>query len=66
MDENGVALGVAGKQRVIIPKREGCPHTSGGSVSREWATSSECVSLGGRRLPLWMVFKGKIVGNKSK
>jgi hypothetical protein len=32
LDEKGVPLGVAGKQRVIpIPKTEKNPHTSGGS-----------------------------------
>ena len=40
MDEKGVALGVAGKQRVIIPKREKNPHTSGGSGNREWVTAT--------------------------
>ncbi|KAN0067847.1 hypothetical protein V8E54_014094 [Elaphomyces granulatus] len=35
MDEKGVALGVAGKLRVIIPKTEKNPHTSGGSGSRD-------------------------------
>lgn len=64
MDEKGVALGIAGKQRVIIPKREGCPHTSGGSATREWATTSETISLTGRKLPLWMIFKGAINQDK--
>ena len=58
MDEKGVALGVAGKQRVIIPKTEKNPHTSGGSGSREWATATETCSLTGRLLPSWTIFKG--------
>jgi DDE superfamily endonuclease len=58
MDEKGVALSVAGKQRVIIPKREKNPHTSGGSGSREWATATESCSLTGRILPSWTIFKG--------
>lgn len=58
MDEKGVALGVAGKQRVIIPKTEKNPHTSGGSGNREWATATETCSLTGRILPSWTIFKG--------
>jgi hypothetical protein len=58
MDEKGVALGVAGKQRVIIPKTEKNPHTSGGSGSREWVTATETCSLTGRMLPSWTIFKG--------
>jgi hypothetical protein len=58
MDEKGVALGVAGKQRVIIPKTEKNPHTSGGSGSREWATATETCSLTGNLLPSWTIFKG--------
>lgn len=58
MDEKGVALGVAGKLKVIIPYNEKGAHTSGGSSNREWATTSETVSLDGRKLPLWMIFKG--------
>jgi DDE superfamily endonuclease len=58
MDEKGVALGVAGKQRVIIPKTEKNPHTSGGSGSREWATATETCSLTGHLLPSWTIFKG--------
>ena len=57
MDEKGVALGVAGKQRVIIPKTEKNPHTSGGSGSRECATATETCSLTGRMLPSWTIFK---------
>ena len=58
MDEKGVALGVSGKQHVIIPKTDKNPCTSAGSGSREWATSSECCSLTGRMLPTWTIFKG--------
>lgn len=64
MDEKGVALGVAGKLRVIIPKREKNPHTSGGSGSREWVTATEACSLTGRILPSWTIFKG--VKNQDK
>jgi hypothetical protein len=58
IDEKGVALGVAGKERVIIPKTEKTPHTSGGSGSREWVTATETCSLTERILSSWTVFKG--------
>jgi len=58
MDEKGVMLGVAGKQRVIIPKTEKNLYTSNGSGNRDWATSTETCSLTGRILPSWTIFKG--------
>jgi hypothetical protein len=64
MDEKGVMLGVAGKVAVIIPKTEKNPHTSNGSGNRDWATSTECISLTGRLLPSWTIFKGKLNLNK--
>jgi len=60
MDEKGVMLGVAGKVAVIIPKTEKNPHTSNGSGNRDWTTSTECISLTGRLLPSWTIFKGKL------
>ena len=56
LDEKGVMLGVA---RVIISKHEKNPHTTQ-SGNREWVTSTECVSLLGRKLGSWTIFKGKV------
>jgi len=54
LDEKGVMLGVAGKARVIISKYEKNPHTTQ-SGNREWVTSTECVSLLGRKLGSWTI-----------
>jgi len=59
LDEKGVMLGVTGKARVIISKHDKNPHTTH-SGNREWVTSTECVSLLGRKLGSWTIFKGKV------
>jgi len=59
MDEKGVMMGISGKLNIIIPKTAKNPNHSGGSGNREWVTSTECVSLTGRKLPSWTIFKGK-------
>jgi hypothetical protein len=66
MDEKGVMLAVSGKARVIVSKYGKNPHITH-SVNREWVTSTECVSMLGRKLASWTIFKGKVsqVGHKK-
>lgn len=57
MDEKGFAMGVQGKQKVILPKLENAIRTQCGN--REWVSLIECVSVDGFLLPPWIIFKGK-------
>jgi hypothetical protein len=59
MDEKGILLGVIGKVKVILSKyeKQGFLTQDG---SREWVTLLECISMEGRRVPPWLIFKGKI------
>jgi hypothetical protein len=52
-------MGMANKLKVIISKYKNPYLTHSGN--REWATSTECCSLTGRRLGSWTIFKGKVV-----
>jgi DDE superfamily endonuclease len=58
IDEKGVMMGVSGKTRVIIPKSSKNPHTTHPG-NREWVTSTECISMAGKKLGSWTIFKGK-------
>src|SRR5450432_953245 len=58
MDEKGIMMGVIKKVKVLVSKYEKKNYmTQDGS--REWVTLIECVSLGGKVLNLWIIFKGK-------
>src|SRR5436190_13550853 len=57
IDKKGVMLGVASKQRVIIPKTKKNPYTSNGSGNRDWATSTKTCSLTRQILSSWTIFK---------
>ncbi len=50
--------GVAGKERVSVSKYEPNPHTTH-SGNSEWVTSTECISMLGRKLASWTIFKGR-------
>jgi len=63
MDEKGVALGVGMKVRSIVSKRNKQPKSSHDG-NREWATLIEAISLTGKVLSPWIIFKG-IVNNKA-
>jgi hypothetical protein len=63
LDEKGVIQGIARKSRVIIPKYKKNPHTTQ-SGNREWVTSTECISLLGRKLASWTIFKGIVQQKK--
>lgn len=58
MDEKGCMMGVVGKVRVIVPKREK-NQVLAQCGNREWVSLIECISIDGRCLPLWVIFKGK-------
>ena len=59
MDEKGVALGQGLKTRCIVSKSEKRPKSSQDG-SREWATLVEAISLTGKVLSPWIIFKGII------
>ena len=59
MDEKGFMQGVIGKEKVVINKyKQKAYMTQPGN--REWVSLIECVSLDGRKLKPWIIFKGKI------
>ncbi len=58
MDEKGLALGRAGKARVVCPKSDFQVYkTQDGN--REWVSLIECISVDGRLLAPFIIFKGK-------
>lgn len=58
MDEKGLALGGAGKARVVCPKTDFQAYkTQDGN--REWVSLIECISADGRLLAPFIIFKGK-------
>ena len=58
MDEKGFMMGVIAKLRVMISKHEKKAYMTQ-SGNREWVSLIECVSMTGKLLPLWIIFKGK-------
>ena len=51
-------MGSIGKQKCIIPKDQKKQYfTQPGN--REWVTLTECISMNGRVLPPWIIFKAK-------
>jgi hypothetical protein len=59
MDEKGCMLGVIGKLRVIVSRAERKPYMTQ-CGNREWVSLIECVSVSGRVLSPWVIFKGKV------
>ena len=57
MDEKGFMMGVVGKFRVVVSKHEKAYMTQCGN--REWVSLIECISMDGRILAPWIIFKGK-------
>jgi hypothetical protein len=60
MDEKGFMRGVIDKARVIVSRNE---HFKGKSYviqdrGREWVTVIDCISMEGKLLPPWVIFKG--------
>jgi hypothetical protein len=59
MDEKGAAMGIAGEERCIVSKSEKRPKTAQDG-NREWCTVLECISLKGKVLSPWIIFKAKL------
>ena len=58
MDEKGIMMGLIGKVRVIVSKYDKKIYmTQPGN--REWVSLIECISLDGRRIRPWVIFKAK-------
>jgi hypothetical protein len=58
-DEKGVMMGIASKVSILVNKSEKSPYSTQAG-NREWVTSTEYVSLIGRKLLSWTIFKAKI------
>jgi len=59
MDEKGFMQGVIAKLRVMISKYEKKAHMTQ-CGNREWVSLIECISMDGRVLKPWIIFKGKV------
>jgi DDE superfamily endonuclease len=60
MDEKGVMAGQIGEEKVIVTADTRFAQKSFVTQdgSREWVTIISCISLDGRYLPLYVIFKG--------
>ena len=58
MDENGYMMGIAGSSKVVFSKyqKQAFMNQAG---NREWASLIEAIGTTGRRLPLFVILKGK-------
>ena len=58
MDENGYMIGIAGSSKVVFSKyqKQAFINQAG---NREWASLIEAIGTTGRRLPLFVILKGK-------
>jgi hypothetical protein len=52
-------MGIAGEEHCIISKSEKRPKTAQDS-NREWCTVLKCISLKGKVLSPWIIFKAKL------
>ncbi len=59
MNEKGFMQGVIAKLRVMISKYEKKAHMTQ-CGNREWVSLIECISMDGRVLKPWIIFKGKV------
>ena len=60
MDEKGFMMGVIAKMRVVISKANK-DATMSQCGNREWVSTIDCISLDGRILPPWIIFKAKAI-----
>ena len=58
MDEKGIALGIAGKERVLCSKHQLQAYKAQDS-NREWISLIDCISADARLLSLFIIFKAK-------
>ena len=57
MDEKGYAMGIGGKAKVVVSRRD--PYAFQTQCgSKEWVTTIECISADGRILNHFIIFKG--------
>ncbi len=58
MDENGYMMGIAGSSKVVYSKyqKQAFINQAG---NREWVSLIEAIGTIGRRLPLFVILKGK-------
>lgn len=61
MDEKGFMQGVIAKLKVMISKYDKKKAYMTQCGNREWVSLIECVSMDGRSLPPWIIFKGKLI-----
>ena len=66
MDEKGFMQGVIAKLRVMISKHDQKKAYMTQCGNREWVSLIECVSMDGRSLPPWIIFKGKLIQKSWK
>ena len=59
MDEKGFAMGVQGSKHVMINKTEKKKPETSQPGNREWVSLIECISMDGRPLSPWIIFKAK-------
>jgi hypothetical protein len=58
MDEKGIMMGVLAKLKVICSRKYKKTRTTQ-QGKREWVSLIECISLDGRFLSLYVIFKAK-------
>jgi len=61
MDEKGFMQGVIAKYKVMVSKYDKKKAYMTQCGNREWVSLIECVSMDGRSLPPWIIFKGKLI-----
>ena len=58
MDETGYAMGLALSAKVVVLRgRKQAFKTVNGS--REWVSQVDCIGMGSKTIPLYIIFKGK-------
>ena len=61
MDEQGYAMGLIGKSRVVTVAKSMYKAVIKQDGNREWTSLIECVSATGEKLKIWIIFKAKII-----
>ncbi len=60
MDEKGFAMGIADSFKVLVQHTE-AQAFSVQAGNQDWVSLIECVSFNGTVLPLYFIFKGKLI-----
>ena len=61
IDEKGFMQGVIAKYKVMVSKYDKKKAYMTQYGNREWVSLIECILMDGRYLPLWIIFKGKLI-----